>query len=121
MPIQSENPVPTAISGPSPNVLRLLPKRLRELLRGTLVLATCFAVAATAFAIRCQTNLNRLPDIGEPFDVVEIQAFSLPGDQNAFKILGHSNEKSVPLVRVRGPKPYELRFLPDLVAPESEA
>jgi hypothetical protein len=44
----------------------------------------CLAVAATALAIWWLTSLNRLPDIGDPFDVAAFRTFHLPDDRNAF-------------------------------------
>jgi hypothetical protein len=82
MPTQSESPA--AVSGTSSKTFQLLRKRLRQLLRVTLVLAICLTVAATASAIWWLTSLNGLPDIGDPFDVAAIRTFSLPDDQNAF-------------------------------------
>ena len=82
MPTQSESPA--AVSGASSKTLQLLRKRLRQLLRVTLVLAICLAVAAMALAIWWLNSLNGLPDIGDPFDVVAFRTFSLPDDRNAF-------------------------------------
>src|SRR5689334_12147 len=75
MPIPSECPTPAAVSGTSPKLLRLLRKRLRQLARVTLVLAIGLALAATVLGIWWLTSLNRLPDIGDPFDVAEFRAF----------------------------------------------
>ena len=94
MPTQSESPV--AVSGTSPKTLQLLRKRLRQLVRVTLVLAICLAVAATAFAIWWLTSLNGLPDIGDPFDVAAFRAFCVPDDQNAFTFLRRAEEKLTP-------------------------
>ena len=82
MPTQSESPA--AVSGTSSKTLQLLRKRLRQLLRVTLVLTICLAVAATALAIWWLNSLNGLPDIGDPFDVAAFRTFRLPDDQNAF-------------------------------------
>jgi hypothetical protein len=82
MPTQSESPA--AVSGTSSKTLQLLRKRLRQLLHGMLVLTICLAIAATALAIWWLTSLNRLPDIGDPFDVAAFRTFRLPDDQNAF-------------------------------------
>ena len=73
MPTQSESPA--AVSGTSSKTLQLLRKRLRQLLRVTLVLAICLAVAATALAIWWLNSLNGLPDIGDPFDVAAFRDF----------------------------------------------
>jgi hypothetical protein len=94
MPIQSESPV--AVSGTSPKTLQLLRKRLRQLVRVTLVLAIGLAVAAGAFAIWWLTSLNGLPDIGDPFDVRAFRAFSIPDDQNAFTFLRRAEENLTP-------------------------
>src|SRR5580692_7113268 len=79
---QSESPA--AVSGTSSKTLQLLYRRLRQLLRAMLVLTICLAVAATALAIWWLTSLNRLPDIGDPFDVAAFRTFRLPDDRNAF-------------------------------------
>jgi hypothetical protein len=79
---QSESPA--AVSATSWKTLRLLCKRLRQLLHVMLVLTICLAFAATALAIWWLTSLNGLPDIGDPFDVAAFRTFSLPDDQNAF-------------------------------------
>ena len=77
-------------------LLQLLRKRLRQLLRVTLVLAICLAVAAAAFAIWWLTSLNGLPDIGDPFDVAAFRAFSIPDDQNAFTFLRRASQMLTP-------------------------
>ena len=77
-------------------LLQLLRKRLRQLLRVTLVLAICLAVAAAALAIWWLTSLNGLPDIGDPFDVAAFRAFRVPDDQNAFTFLRRADEKLTP-------------------------
>ncbi len=82
MPTQSESPA--AVSGTSSKTLQLLHRRLRQLLHAMLVLTICLAVAATALAIWWLTSLNRLPDIGDPFDVAAFRTFRLPDDRNAF-------------------------------------
>ena len=97
MPTQSESPA--AVSGTSSKTLQLLRKRLRQLLRVTLVLAICLAVAATALAIWWLTSLNGLPDIGDPFDVAAFRAFSIPDDQNAFTFLRRASQKLTPMAR----------------------
>src|SRR5262245_22187183 len=84
MPIQSECPAPAAGRGPSPKLLRLLRKRLRQLARVTLALAIGLALAATALGVWWLNSLNGLPDIGDPFDVAEFRAFSVPDELNAF-------------------------------------
>ena len=78
-------------------LLQLLRKRLRQLARVTLVLAIGLAVAAAALAIWWLTSLNGLPDIGDPFDVAEFRAFSVPDDQNAFTYLRRAWEKLTPV------------------------
>jgi hypothetical protein len=82
-----------AVGGTSPKLRQLLRKRLRQLLRITLVLA----VAAAALAIWWLTSLNGLPDIGEPFDVEAFRAFSVPDDQNAFTYFRRASEKLTPI------------------------
>jgi hypothetical protein len=88
MPTPSERPA--AVLGMSSKTLQLLRKRLRQLLRVTLVLTICLAVAATALVIWWLTSLNGLPDIGDPFDVAAFRTFSLPDDQNAFTFFRRS-------------------------------
>ncbi len=113
MPIQSECPAPAAGSGTSPKLLRLLRKRLRQLARVTLVLAIALALAATALAIRWLTCLNGLPDIGDPFDVAEFRAFSVPDELNAFTFKRRAWEKLTPLrglVWGEGAYPDDLKF-----------
>jgi hypothetical protein len=94
MPAQTESPA--VVSGTSNKTLRLLRKRLRQLLRVTLVLVICLVVAAGAFAIWWLTSLNGLPDIGDPFDVAEFRAFSIPDDQNAFAFLRRASQMLTP-------------------------
>ena len=96
MPTQSETSA--AVRGTSSKTLQLLRKRLRQLLRVTLVLAICFALAATAFAIWWLTSLNGLPDIGDPFDVAAFRAFRVSDDQNAFTYLQRANQKLTPFL-----------------------
>ena len=85
MPTQFESPA--AVSGTSSKTLQLLRKKLRQLLRITLVLTICLAVAAGALAIWWLNSLNGLPDIGDPFDLAAYRAFRVPDDQNAFVLL----------------------------------
>jgi hypothetical protein len=85
-----------AVCRTSQKMLQLLRKRLRQLLRVTLVLASCLALAATATAIWWLTSLNGLPDIGDPFDVAAFRAFSLPDDLNAFTFLRRADQKLSP-------------------------
>ena len=94
---ESPAPAPAAVSGTSQKLLQLLRKRLRQLLRVTLVLAIGLALAATALAIWWLTSLNGLPDIGDPFDVAAFRAFRVPDDQNAFTFLRRADEKLTPL------------------------
>jgi hypothetical protein len=82
-----------AVSGPSPKLLRLLRKRLRQLVRLTLVVAIGLAVAASALAIWWLTSLNRLPGIGDPFDVAALRTFSIPEDRDGFVCFRRANEK----------------------------
>jgi hypothetical protein len=91
MPTQSENPA--AVSGTSSKTLQLLRRRLRQLLHVMLVSTICLAVAATALATWWLTSLNRFPDIGDPFDVAALRAFSIPEDRDAFVFFGRANEK----------------------------
>jgi hypothetical protein len=82
MPTQSESPA--AVSGTPSKLVRLLRKRLRQLVRVVVALAICVAVAALALAIWWSTSLHKLPDIGDPFNVAAFRAFRVPDDQNAF-------------------------------------
>jgi hypothetical protein len=95
MPTHSESPA--AVRGASSKILQLLRKRLRQLRRVMLVLTICLAVAATALAIRWLTSLNGLPDIGDPFDVAEFQAFRIPDERNAFTLVRRANQKFTPM------------------------
>ena len=91
----------------------MLRKRLRQLVRVTLVLAIGLAVAATALAIWWLTSLNGLPDIGDPFDVEEFRAFSVPDDRNAFTYLRRASEKLTPVRGVvvgQGADPGQSKF-----------
>ena len=111
MPTQSESPV--AVSGKPSKMVALLRKRLRQLLRVVVVLVTCVAVAATAFAVWWLNSLNGLPDIGDPFDVAAFRAFRLPDEQNAFTYLRRASEKLTPIVGMvggNGADPSELKF-----------
>ncbi len=72
---------------------QLLRRRLRQLSRVVLVLAIGLAIAGTALAIWWLTSLNGLPDIGDPFDVAAIRAFSIPDAQNAFAFFRRANEQ----------------------------
>jgi hypothetical protein len=83
-----------AVSGKPSKTVELLRKRLRQLLRVIVVLTACVAVAATALAIWWLTSLNGLPDIGDPFDVAALRAFSIPEDRDAFVFFRRANEKS---------------------------
>jgi hypothetical protein len=85
-----------AVNGTSQKLLQLLHKRLRQLLRATLVLAMCAGLSAAAVTIWWLTSLDRLPDIGDPFDVVAFRAFSVPDDQNAFTYLQRAEESLTP-------------------------
>ncbi len=90
---QDESPARQVVSGTSSKTLRLLRKRLRQLLRAALVLAIGLAVAASALAIWWLTSLNGLPDIGDPFDVAALRAFSISEDRDAFVFFRRANEK----------------------------
>jgi hypothetical protein len=98
--IQQESPAPAAVSGTSQKLLQLLRKRLRQLLRVTLVLAICLAVAASALAIWWLTSLNGLPDIGDPFDVAALRSFRIPDEENAFKFFRRAKETLTPVPEV---------------------
>jgi hypothetical protein len=92
---------------------QLVRKRLRQLFRVMMVLAFCLAVGALALAIGWLTSLNGLPDIGEPFDVAEFCALSVPDDQNAFTFLRRAWEKLTPfrpLTEGKGAYPSDLKF-----------
>jgi hypothetical protein len=109
------------VSGTSPKLVQLLRKRLRQLVRVTLVLAIGFAIAAAAFAIWWLTSLNGLPDIGDPFDVAAFRAFSIPDDQNAFAFIRRANEKVTPIrggAFVEGPYPDDLKFSWSIAKPK---
>ena len=73
---QDESPAPGAVSGTSRKLLRLLRKRLRQLLRATLVLAIGLAFLAGALEIWRGVSLLLLPDIGDPFDVAAFARFA---------------------------------------------
>jgi hypothetical protein len=77
-------PHPAVVSGTSLKMLLLLHKRLRQLLRATLVLAIHLAVAAAALAIWWPRSQNGLPDIGGPLDVEASRALRIADDQTAF-------------------------------------
>ncbi len=114
MPTRTESAAPAAVSGTSPKMRQLLRKRLRQLVRVTLVLAIGLAVAASALAIWWLTSLNGLPDIGDPFDVEEFRAFSVPDDRNAFTYLRRASEKLTPVRGVvvgQGADPGECEVL----------
>ncbi len=81
----------------SQKMLQLLCKRLRQLWRVTLGSAICFAMAAAAVAIWWLISLNRLPDIGDPFDVAAFRAFSVPDEHNAFTFLKRARERLTPV------------------------
>jgi hypothetical protein len=95
---QDESPAAAAAaaSGTSRKLLGLLRKRLRQLLRITLVLVVCVALAGTALAIWWLRSLNGLPDIGDPFDVAEFRAFRIPDEQNALTLMRRAAEKVTP-------------------------
>jgi hypothetical protein len=94
MPTQAESSV--EVSRASQKTLRLLRKRLFQLLRATLVPAMCLMVAATVIGIWWLTSLNGLPDIGDPFDVTAFRAFSIADDQNAFTFLRRAEDLLTP-------------------------
>jgi hypothetical protein len=99
--------------GTSPKMLQLLRKRLRQLARVAFVVAMVSVVAATAIAIWWLTSLNRLPDIGDPFDLAEFRAFNVPDDQNAFTYFRRASEKVTLLrgaVGAVGADPRDLKF-----------
>ena len=78
----------------TPTKLRqLLCRRLRQLGRAMFVLAIGLGLAGTALAIWWLTSLDGLPDIGDPFDVAAMRAFSIPDDQNAFIFFRRANEE----------------------------
>jgi hypothetical protein len=93
---EQRSPAPVEASGTAPKLVQLLRRRLRQLLRITVVLASVLAVAAAAFAIWWLTSLNGLPDIGDPFDVAAFRASSVPDDQNAFTFLRRAEEALTP-------------------------
>ena len=113
MPTRTESAAPAAVSGTSPKMRQLLRRRLRQLVRVTLVLAIGLAVAATALAIWWLTSLNGLPDIGDPFDVEAFRAFSIPDDRNAFTYLRRATEKLTPfrgMLGAEGADSGDVRF-----------
>ena len=89
---QSAATATMAASVTSQKLLQLLRKRLRQLVRFTLVLAVGLALGAGAFAIWWLTSLNGLPDFGDPFDVAAFRAHSVPEKQNAFTFLRRADE-----------------------------
>jgi hypothetical protein len=119
MSTRSESLAPVTVSGGSSKMLQLLRKRLRQLLRVTLVLASCGAMAAGIFAIWWLTSLNGLPDIGEPFDVAEFRAFSIPDEHNAFTYLRRAQEKCVPFNEWgQGAEPSDTKFSWSIAIPK---
>jgi hypothetical protein len=88
---------PAAVNGTSHKLLQLLRKRLRQLLRVTLVLAICLVLTALALATWWLTSLNRLPDIGDPFEFRAIRGLTIPDDENALTFLRRAQEKLIPL------------------------
>jgi hypothetical protein len=119
MRIQYESPAPAAVSGTSQKTLQLLRKRLRQLRRVTLALATGLAVAATAFGIWWSTSLNGLPDIGDPFDVAAFRAFRIPDDKNAFVFLRRAHEMLTPIRWGEGTRPDDRKFYWSIADPKS--
>jgi hypothetical protein len=84
-----------AAADASGKLLQLLRKRLRQLLRVTLMLAICLALAGVGLAIWRLTSLNGLPDIGDPFDVTAFSGLKIPDDENALAFLRRAQEKLV--------------------------
>ena len=68
---------------PPRKMLLLLKKRLRQLMWILIGTGSVIAVLGGVFAIWWLTSLNRLPDIGDPFDVAEFRKFQIPDEQNA--------------------------------------
>jgi len=93
---ESHAPATAAVSGTSQKLRRLLRKRLRQLVRASLALAFCLALAAGALEIWVRNSLNGLPDIGDPFDVAAFRTFSVPDDQNAFTFLRRAQKMLTP-------------------------
>ena len=93
----SRRAAPAAAIGASSKLVQLLRKRLRQLLRVTLVLAICLVLAATGSAIWWLTSLNELPDIRDPFDVAAFRALCVTEDQNAFALLRRADEMLTPV------------------------
>ena len=54
------------------------------------------ASPTAALAIWWLTSLNGLPDIGDPFDVAAIRAFTIPEHDNAFTFFRRANDKLSP-------------------------
>jgi hypothetical protein len=90
---QDESPAPGAVSGTSRKLLRLLRKRLRQLLRATLVLAIGLAFLAGALEIWRGVSLIRLPDVGDPYDVAAFRAVRIPEDRDAGFLLHQAQER----------------------------
>jgi hypothetical protein len=87
---------PAAASDTPKKLRQLFRKRLRQLGRVTLVLATCLVLASVAVSIWWLRSLNGLPDIVDPFDVAAIRAFHIPEDEDAFTFFRRANEKLSP-------------------------
>ncbi len=81
------------VTGTSTKLRQLLRRRLRQLARVLLALAIGLGLASTSIAIWWLTSLNGLPDIGEPFDVAALRAFTIPDDQDAFAFFRRANER----------------------------
>jgi hypothetical protein len=77
-------------------MLQLLKKRLRQLLWLALGLAVFLSLTSAILAIWWLNSLNRLPDIGVPFDVAAFREFQIPDDQNAFTYLRRADERLTP-------------------------
>src|SRR5262249_33664240 len=74
---------------------------------------------AGIFAIWWLTSLNGLPDIGEPFDVAEFRAFSIPDEHNAFTYLRRAQEKCVPFNEWGpGAQPSDTKFSWSIAIPK---
>jgi hypothetical protein len=93
---ESSAPAIESVSGGTNKLRQLLRTRARQLVRVTVVLLICLALAAAAVTIWWLNSLNGLPDIGDPFDVATFRGLSVPDDQNAFILLRRAEKQLTP-------------------------